>query len=168
MPSSATARRSRSLRSSDLMRSDDPLFRRVMRCKGRTARFTSPHALCRRSNRRTDGGGKHGRIYRLSWGGTADLPAIPLRRSIPGSRSRLPGEDQLTAPAQQRRVRAQRRRRPGAGSPGTANEGHRRPPSPPAPRRSPTTTAGGLAVRAAGTGRRCRSFWMPRPSRPCC
>jgi quinoprotein glucose dehydrogenase len=64
----------------EFMKSDDPLFRPCQMVLG-------PDGAMYIVDWRTDSGGagqlagdgKHGRIYRVSWAGTADDPAIPLR-----------------------------------------------------------------------------------------
>ncbi len=64
----------------ELLKSDDPLFRPCQMVLG-------PDGAIYVVDWRTDSGGagrlwgdgKHGRIYRLSWSGTADHPALPLR-----------------------------------------------------------------------------------------
>jgi quinoprotein glucose dehydrogenase len=64
----------------EFLKSDDPLFRPCQM-------VTGPDGAIYVCDWRTDSGGagklwgdgEHGRIYRLSWAGTADTPAIPLR-----------------------------------------------------------------------------------------
>jgi putative membrane-bound dehydrogenase-like protein len=64
----------------EFMKSDDPLFRPCQMVLG-------PDGAMYVCDWRTDSGGagqlwgdgKHGRIYRVRWGGTPDLPLIPLR-----------------------------------------------------------------------------------------
>ncbi|MEO2088241.1 MAG: PVC-type heme-binding CxxCH protein [Gemmataceae bacterium] len=64
----------------EFLKSDDPLFRPCQM-------VTWPDGAIYVCDWRTDSGGAgklwgdgtHGRIYRLSWAGTADVPAIPLR-----------------------------------------------------------------------------------------
>ena len=65
----------------EFLKSDDPLFRPCQMILG-------PDGAMYVCDWRTDSGGAgrlwgdgvHGRIYRLSWAGTADQPALPLRR----------------------------------------------------------------------------------------
>ena len=67
----------------EFLKSDDPLFRPCQVTLGPDGamyvcdwRF---HRKCRRGAGKLWGDGKHGRIYRVSWAGTKDKPALPLR-----------------------------------------------------------------------------------------
>lgn len=71
----------------DLMRSDDPLFRPCHAIQG-------PDGAIYIADRRND---KQGRIYRLSWGGNDDLPAIPLAPLDAWQQIAAGSEDQLAA-----------------------------------------------------------------------
>jgi putative membrane-bound dehydrogenase-like protein len=82
----------------DLMKSDDPLFRPCHAVQG-------PDGAIYIADRRSDGpgdnrvaeGGQQGRIYRLSWGGTDDQPAIPLAPLDSWQQIASGSEDQLAA-----------------------------------------------------------------------
>jgi putative membrane-bound dehydrogenase-like protein len=79
-----------------LMQSNDPLFRPCQALAG-------PDGAIYILDWRTDSGGagrlwgdgEHGRIYRLSWSGTADAPAIPMAPMDTWSRVATADDDQL-------------------------------------------------------------------------
>ena len=82
----------------DLLRSDDPLFRPCHAVQGPDgAIYIADWRTDRPRDQGTAGDGKRGRIYRLSWGGNNDLPAIPLGPLDSWQPIAEAGEDQLTA-----------------------------------------------------------------------
>ena len=82
----------------DLMKSDDPLFRPCHAVQGPDgALYVADWRTDSPRDKRVAGNGQQGRIYRLSWGGADDQPAIPLAPLDSWQQIAAAGEDQLAA-----------------------------------------------------------------------
>lgn len=82
----------------DLLRSGDPLFRPCAAVQGPDgAIYIGDWRTDANSLDRLAGDGQHGRIYRLSWSGSSDVPAIPLASTDTWMQIATVGEDVLTS-----------------------------------------------------------------------